>query len=58
MFLTEKDSFEIKMAVVNGDGRGVILQPSLYGGEGSLLNKPGELLMNSKDGYVEVVLFF
>lgn len=48
IFLTDADSFEIKIITMNGEERGSMLESKIDERVGSMLNKPGEVVVDSK----------
>ncbi len=50
VFLTEEDSFELKMAVTNGDGKGTMLDIT-----GVRVSKPGQVFVDSSHRWVKFV---
>ena len=51
IFLTDANSFEIKVVTVNGEGRGSMLEAKVDDTRGSILHKPGELAVDSRSRY-------
>ena len=58
IFLTDEDSFEIKLVTIDGRGRGSMVDSSKNNAPGYMLSKPGELAVDSSRRSVFFLLLF